>query len=43
MLADVIKQKEEERKKQIGYEMVMKKMPMSVDTLIYYESLCPCG
>ena len=43
MLADVVKQKEEERRKQIGYEMVMKKMPMSVDTLIYYESLCPCG
>lgn len=43
MLADVLKQKEEERRKQIGYEMVMKKMPMSVDTLIYYESLCPCG
>lgn len=43
MLADVVKQKEEERRKQIGYESVMKKMPIYVDTLIYYESLCPIG
>ena len=41
MLADVIKQKQEEKRKQIGYEMVMKKIPICVDTLIYYESLCP--
>ena len=43
MLADVLKQKEEERRLNIGYESVMKKMPISVDTLIYYESLCQCG
>ena len=43
MLADVVKQKQEERQKQIGYEMVMKKMPINVDTLIYYECLSPVG
>lgn len=43
MLADVLKQKEEEKRKNIGYENVMKKMPINVDTLIYYESLCKCG
>lgn len=43
MLADVLKQKKEEKNKQIGYESVMNKMPICVDTLIYYESLCPVG